>query len=255
MRRLPVVFALCALSLSACAHGQGNLSDITIFDRTEGRTLPVHYRDGLRYVVGRPGNEYQISIHNRTGEDILAVVSVDGVNAITGDTAHRNQSGYVLYPRQSMAIKGWRKSLDRTAAFYFTRLLDSYAARTGRFGNVGVIGVALFRRKIEISPMIAPPFGGAAEPSREAESARAEAKAAPEANLSAPREKRLGTGHGRSEISHATSVDFERATEYPAETVTIYYDSHPNLVARGIIPPREPPHLAIPFPGQFVPDP
>jgi hypothetical protein len=151
--------------------------------------------------------------------------------------------------RQSRGLffysKAWRHELTP----------DSYAARTGRPGNVGVIGVALFRRKVEISPMTPPPFGGTDGPSREAENARAEAKAAPEADLNAPREKRLGTGHGRSEISHAISVDFERATEYPVETITIYYDSHPNLVARGILPSREPPHVAMPFPGQFVPDP
>ena len=257
MRGLSVILAVCALSLSACAHGEGNLADITIFDRTEGRTLPVYHHGGQRYVIGKPGNEYQINIHNRTGEDILGVVSVDGVNVITGETAQWDQSGYVLYPRQSMDIKGWRKSLERTAAFYFTRLPDSYAARTGRPDNVGVIGVAVFKRKVEIRPMSPQPFGGAAEPSREAEGARAEAKAkaAPEADLSAPRDERLGTGHGRSETSPAIQVDFERATEYPTETLTIYYDSYPNLVVQGVIPGHRPPPIAMPFPGQFVPDP
>ena len=43
-----------------------------------------------------------------------------------------------------VSIEGWRKSLDDVATFYFTRLPDSYAARTGRPDNVGVIGVALF---------------------------------------------------------------------------------------------------------------
>ena len=50
-------------------------------------------------------------------------------------------------------------------------------------------------------------------------------------------------------------MSFERATSVPAEIITVYYDSHANLVARGII--REPVHVAPtprPFPG-FVPDP
>jgi hypothetical protein len=40
----------------------------------------------------------------------------------------------------------------------------------------------------------------------------------------------------------------------PAEVITIYYDSHRNLVAQGVI---RAPQLAlpVPFPGQFVPDP
>ena len=35
--------------------------------------------------------------------------------------------------------------LNEVAAFYFTQLPDSYAARTDRPDNVGVIGVAVFR--------------------------------------------------------------------------------------------------------------
>jgi hypothetical protein len=66
---------------------------------------------------------------------------------------------------------------------------------------------------------------------------------------------RLGTGHGRHEHSPAVHVTFERATHTPAEVITLYYDSHANLVARGIL--REPVHATPaprPFPG-FVPDP
>ena len=41
-------------------------------------------------------------------------------------------------------IDGWRKSMDDIAQFYFTHLPDSYAARNGRPGNVGVVGIASF---------------------------------------------------------------------------------------------------------------
>jgi hypothetical protein len=70
------------------------------------------------------------------------------------------------------------------------------------------------------------------------------------------RDERLGTGHGRSETSHARYVGFERASAAPAETLTLYYDSHANLVARGVLPPLAAPRppLPRPFPG-FVPDP
>ena len=68
------------------------------------------------------------------------------------------------------------------------------------------------------------------------------------------REKSLGTGHGRSESSHARQVEFERASRFPAERIEIYYDSHANLVARGVIPAR-PPREPQAFPGPFVPDP
>ncbi|MEX2240711.1 MAG: hypothetical protein WD775_08455 [Burkholderiales bacterium] len=88
--------------------------------------------------MGKPGNEYRISVRNRDGGEVLAVMSVDGVNVITGETAHPRQSGYVLGPRGRLEVKGWRKSLARTAAFYFTELGDSYAAlgQSWRIGGI-----------------------------------------------------------------------------------------------------------------------
>ena len=44
-------------------------------------------------------------------------MSVDGINVITGETANPQQSGYILAPGQPLDIKGWRKNMDRTAAF------------------------------------------------------------------------------------------------------------------------------------------
>ena len=135
--------------LSAMPAAAGRLADVTVFDSSAGRALPAHAHRGRFYVVGRPGNEYQLRIRNRTGAEILAVVSVDGVNAVSGETANWNQTGYVLAPYQTLVVKGWRKSLQRVAAFYFTKHANSYAARTGRPQNVGVIGVALFRKRVE----------------------------------------------------------------------------------------------------------
>jgi hypothetical protein len=227
--------AALALALSTQALAVGRTADVNVIDRSSGRRLPVYWHGGHAYVVGKPGSEYRVEVRNREGGDLLAVISVDGVNVITGESAHPAQSGYVVGPRGRLAVDGWRKSLERTAAFYFTALGDSYAARTGRPEDVGVIGVALFRRKAE-PPQ---PFGGIASEPRAA--ARDSAKA----------EESLGTGHGRSETSYARHVTFERATPHPAETIVIRYDSHRNLVAMGVI--REAPRHPRPFPG-FVPD-
>ncbi len=250
-----------ALALPACASGVGGLARITVIDRTANRELPVYWKDGRAYVAGQPGNEYAVRIRNVAGEDLLAVVSVDGVNAISGETANASQSGYVLGSWTSMDVSGWRKSMQRTAAFYFTTLPDSYAARTGRPDDVGVIGVALFKRK--------PPEPIAHEPWRPAPFAKSEsssgapAPAAPSADRSESRdsaakraqaESPLGTGHGRQERNPAHWVDFERATPYPVETIAIYYDSTRNLVAQGVIRAAPRPRDPNPFPG-FAPDP
>jgi len=190
-------------------------------------------------------------VRSRRGEEVLAVLSVDGVNVISGETATVRQSGYVLQPGSALEVKGWRKDLSRTAAFYFTSLADSYAARTGRPDNVGAIGVALFRRK---APEPAP-FSQFAPAAPLAKSQRSESAASDAAAPARQAEAQLGTGHGRNEASPARQVTFERATQEPAETVVIYYDSYQNLIARGIIPRVAPPRtVPNPFPG-FVADP
>jgi hypothetical protein len=135
----------------------GKLADLQIYDRTEGRRPQVWWHEGRAYVAGRPGNEYQVALRNPGGREVLAVVSVDGVNVITGETANPSQSGYVVAPGRALEVRGWRKNLAETAAFYFTSLPNSYAARTARPEHVGVIGVALFNREMQPQE-IAPPL-------------------------------------------------------------------------------------------------
>jgi hypothetical protein len=256
--------AVLAVSLLAShAFAVGSLMEVRVYDRIENRELPVYAHNGKYYVVGKPKNEYQIVLRNQSATDLLGVVSVDGVNAVSGETASPDQTGYVLYPGQSYEIKGWRKSLERTAAFYFTQHGDSYAARTGRPDNVGVIGVAVFRPKYR--PPQPVPYQGMMEDQRERDAAKDEAgngamghaqsRFEPQAQAKAPQaaEKSIGTGHGRSETSYVQYADFERASTTPDEVITIYYDTYRNLVAKGVIvePVCTEPQ---PFPAQFVPD-
>jgi hypothetical protein len=185
------------------------------------------------------------------------VVSVDGVNVVTGETAAASQSGYVLGAWRSLSISGWRKSLSHVATFYFTDHSDAYATRTGRPDDVGVIGVAVFKRKplppAEIQQVPRAQRRSRDEMREPAQSSNADAAGAP-SSAPAPQmaEKSIGTGHGRSESSHARYVEFERESDSPSEVIAIRYDTRANLVARGIIrAPREP----NPFPARFVPDP
>jgi hypothetical protein len=226
---------------------------VDIYDRTDQRTLPVHEHKGRLYVAGEPGHQYEIRLRNRSSERLLAVTSVDGVNVISGETAATSQHGYVLSPLDSVDIEGWRKNMDEVATFYFTRLSNSYAARTGRPENVGVIGVAVFRERQQCCPHYL---------DERAASAPAEPLAREEADASAipsPQRARdkLGTGHGHREQSQVEYVDFERASTTPEVTISIYYDSIRNLLAQGVIPRREKyaERRPNPFPNEFVPDP
>ncbi|MBS0314295.1 MAG: hypothetical protein JSS05_08915 [Proteobacteria bacterium] len=274
-----VAAATVALAAPTPAAAVGRIADVTVFDRDTGRTLPIYTYRGEYWVAGRPGAKYAISVRNLGPGRILAVTSVDGVNVVSGQTAGINQPGYVFDGYQSYQIAGWRKSNAQIAAFEFVASGASYAERTGRPANVGVIGVAVFRELVRpplpVEPQVYPgsPYGGGkaqADGARSAPSAAVPAPAPAESSApmseppaaasarSANREK-LGTGHGEREWSSATTTDFERARSSPNEVISIRYDSYDNLVAMGIVPaPRPPwPRSPNPFPSDngYVPDP
>lgn len=288
--------AISFLALTGCAQPSlaARLIDVSVVNRSTGERLTAYRHHGKFYIAGTPGDNYSIELRSRQSERLLTVLSVDGVNVLTGQSATPLQSGYVLSGRQSYGINGWRKSMNDVAQFVFTALPNSYAARTGRPDNVGVIGVAVFREKT--APPLArygatAPFPAARDdrrpesardadegPARQAAKSESEASTGASksaasgglgerrANLAASdsaspaeiekKSERLGTGHGEREYSPTRYTGFERASDRPDEIIAIYYDSRDNLIARGIIPT---PWLAesTPFPGHtgFVPDP
>jgi len=272
-RGLLAACALAALLNLACttgAHADSRLVQVDIVDRDGGETLHVWRDHGRPVVAGRPGARYSVRLVNNSGERVLAVVAIDGVNVVSGETASVGQRGYVLEPWQRTEITGWRKSEEEVAAFEFTRLSDSYAARTGRPGDVGVIGVAVFREApaLEVSQAATQPrpsdqAKAAPAPSADAravpESRRAEAPAAAlgedkvaSTRAAPPERERLGTGHGQRETSVARMTTFVRASSRPDQRLEIRYDSLDNLVAAGIVPP---PHVATTSPHAFPADP
>lgn len=264
-RLIASLFALATFaSLPAAAYRSQALVDLQVLDLDRHQTLPRHPHLGRDYVEGRPGHRYAIVLQNLTGERVLAVVSVDGVNAISGETAGTGQAGYVLGPWQRMEVRGWRKNLEEVAEFEFTALGDSYAARTGRPGNVGVIGVAAFRERRPPPPRWENEIAGAA-PEAKAQADTADA-VAPEAAADAARARQyaesvqrqqLGTGHGQRRRDGATTTHFEREGARPNQVVSVWYDSTEALVARGVLPRHWPQPQRAPeaFPIGFVPDP
>jgi len=265
-----------AAALSAAPASAGQIGNVDLLTRADGRVLPVYERDGRRWVVGTPGQEYAIRVCNTTGARVLAVMSVDGVNVVSGETASPSQSGYVLDAWECTEINGWRKNLASIAAFYFTELPDSYAARTGRPDNVGVIGVAFFRERPQpvawkdAPGRIAPNSAAESSARQEAEGGSADANAG---RLDAERKSRsdfaaatpapapmakIGTGHGRNERSYVQTTRFERESAAPNETIAFHYDRRENLIAMGILPPPAVARSSNPFPAwtpRFVPDP
>ena len=253
MRTLLLLIVLLLPGLAPLAACGTAPAEVIIYDRTARQVLAMHLHDGRCYVAGEPGHEYEIRISSRDTHRVLAVASVDGVNVITGETAAMDQGGYVVDAHGAATLSGWRKSLEDVAAFYFAALPDSYAARTGRPDDVGVIGVALFRERAR--PCCDERLGQSQSREQPASTAPEAADADGDAthHASSPR---LGTGHGQRLASIARYVDFERASVTPDDVFTIYYDSRRNLLARGILPrPHFSGRTPDPFPGGFVPDP
>lgn len=261
---LSLVLGLTALPASA----NQRLVDVQIRDMDRSSTLQRYYDRNQAYVAGRPGHRYSVVMQNLTGERVLAVLSVDGVNAISGQTAGALQTGYVLAPYQRMEVRGWRKSMQDVAQFRFTDLPDSYAARTGRPDNVGVIGVAAFRERTYQHYDYEDDDGYRHDRYEEKSRSSNEAGAASDAAAAPAMKSRgsmaqaesrqeLGTGHGERRYDPARRTNFERESSYPNQVLNVFYDSYEALVDRGIIRERYRRDRGRPdaFPIGFVPDP
>jgi hypothetical protein len=256
----------------------GRLADVRIVDRSTGAGLPIYEHLGEYWVLGTSGNKYAISFqHKSTEARTLAVTSVDGINVISGQIAAYLQTGYVLSGMGSFEINGWRKSLQEVAAFTFAAPGESYATKTGRAANIGVIGVALFVEQPERVLMQRPQNdqpGSSNSPSAAATpspsqalgssgGAAAESKRSADLTDSPQRSLSpgLGTQHGQREISVTQNVAFKRSSTTPSEVIMIRYDSAENLVRRGVLAYAQPvplnPPTAMAFPDSvgFVADP
>jgi hypothetical protein len=96
-------------------------------DIATGATLAVHAHDGRHSTAGRPGNECQRIAHNRSDADVLVVVSVDGVNVISGETASWEQPGYVVPARYASVQRASRRPRQVLRLYH-----DGYANRVAQ---------------------------------------------------------------------------------------------------------------------------
>jgi hypothetical protein len=74
----------------------GGLADLSVYDRNEGRSLPVYWHEGRAWVVGKPGNEYQLNAQP-PGRG-AARGAVGGRRQCDHGGRHPQQSGYVVRP-------------------------------------------------------------------------------------------------------------------------------------------------------------
>jgi hypothetical protein len=115
--------------------------------RENGEALPTYSLKDRFYVQGNANERYVIRISNPTDRRIEAVVSVDGLDVIDGESGDLRKRGYVVPPYGETRIEGFRTSQADVATFRFSSVSGSYAGQKGKARNVGVIAVALFEEQ------------------------------------------------------------------------------------------------------------
>lgn len=210
------------------------------------------------YLEAREGSSYAVVLSNRTAERLGVVLTVDGLNAISGERDSNRM--YVLGPWEQCTIRGWRTSLADVRRFTFVDERASYASRSGKAnGKMGWIQALVYRER---RPYVRRPWiedGRSGERDRAGEAgpvpevppttAPPAAADAPAAKSEAPRELSRaypggrsypGTGWGPRAEDPVVVVSFDPQAA-PAEQVTLRYEYRNGLVALGILPRPWPP--------------
>ena len=123
----------------------------------DGSELSMYAKNGRYYVLGNAGDRYIIHVSNPTANRIEAVISVDGLDVIDGESGDLRKRGYVIQPYGDLSVEGFRTSTTDVATFRFSSVGDSYAERKGKGRNVGVIAVAIFEEQAQPQIVEPPP--------------------------------------------------------------------------------------------------
>jgi len=118
-----------------------------------GRPVREYAQGGMTFIESRHGSNYTIRIKNDNAFKVMAVVSVDGLDVITGKPAEKTNKGYIVDAYSSTEIKGYRLSDEKSVDFVFVAKDGSknYVAQSeeGDKRNSGVIGIRVFQEKPE----------------------------------------------------------------------------------------------------------
>lgn len=209
------------------------------------------HHDGKTYIEGRQGSEFTLRVRNNTWEKILAVVSVDGLSVMNGKTASFDSGGYVISPYGYVDIKGWRLDNREVAKFFFSHLEASYAAQMDKPQNVGVIGCAIFKKKITWANFHSADYrlekvsGGYDSPMGGLRSDTFSAK-----TLGAGPSRSIGTGFGERARDEVRIVTFGRE-DHPSATLELHYAERADLIRYGVnLHSRLEVSMPKPFPGE-----
>jgi hypothetical protein len=139
------------------------------------------------YLEAREGAAYDLHLTNRTGERLGVVVSVDGLNVVSGERDFGRGRMYILDPWGSSTIRGWRRSLHDVHRFTFVDEKASYASRSGKANaRMGWIEVSVYRERPRPPHCCYEREGRVSPPSARRKDEAAEAAPAPAAPMPPP---------------------------------------------------------------------
>lgn len=229
-----------------------------------GRSAKEYYHEGKIYIEGREGTSYKIKVRNNGCNRVKAVISVDGLNVISGEEATLLGRGYIINGYNSLTVDGWRKSNSNVHEFYFSDIGKSYSVRSGKGDkNIGVIGVSIVEeeranpwfvtytaagRGFDYTKYPITCDAGYSNNYLSVGSTDCSSYESSKVNCS----NTIGTGWGKELRSDVVDVDFN-SKGYPAETFEIFYDTIKGLRKRGISLDRHPSYVDSPkaFPGSY----
>jgi hypothetical protein len=231
--------------------------------------------DGRIFVEGREGSEFTLRLRNFTPNRVLAVLTVDGLSVIDGKPGdYKESGGYVIAANSYVDIPGWRLDNNEVAKFIFDAIADSYSVEAGKGKkNVGVIGAAIFLEKQvqwhgtytypwnNVTYTVTSDSGntwhssdtlygckGITPPDSNSCFCCSTMNVSGDVTLSAhnavmdkpaaakPKDsQQIGTGFGKAASHRVVDVDFEKASESPWSTISLYYDSYERLKSAGVI--------------------
>ncbi len=259
---LSLVLGACAAQAQWWEPGPTPGALVGVSVEVDGARAPLFPApDGTNryYLEARARASYTVNLANRTGERLGVLLTVDGLNAISGERDAGPGRMYVLGPWEQMTVRGWRTSLADVRQFTFVDERASYAVRSGKSnGRIGWIEAAVYReqRRYVARPRPWPgrEDGARAEEYDSADEARSKAPPAsapsegadaPSARLegefgessprSAGRGSFPGTGWGPRTEDPAVVVSFEPESA-PADRVTVRYEYRSALLALGVLP-------------------
>lgn len=130
---------------------------ITVEVQVDGSWVPLHRAPRTwdrHYFEAERGENYALRIRNQTNRRVGVLISVDGLNVVSGDRSSLSphEPMYVLGPHEKTTIRGWRTSLDHVRRFVFVDEERSYASRTDQAnGDMGWIRVLAFEEQERVA--------------------------------------------------------------------------------------------------------